>query len=71
MGVVLLVSLRLVRCPRTFCHDTSEQVAMVSAATGAPVVDVCTTCIVYLHFTNCSISLSASSAALQSVITTE
>jgi hypothetical protein len=51
----------------------SVPVAMVSAATGAPAVDVCTTSIVYVHITNCSISLSlslsGSSAALQSVIT--
>jgi hypothetical protein len=51
------------------CHDTSVSVAMVSATTGAPAVDVCTTCSVHVHITSCS--LSGSSASLQSVITTE
>jgi hypothetical protein len=39
------------------CHDMGVPVAMVSAATGAPAEVVCTTCIAYVHITNCSISL--------------
>jgi hypothetical protein len=71
-GALLLPHYLLILLPiSTKCHDTSVPVAMVNAGIGAPTVDVCTTCIVYGHITECSISLSCSSAALQSVITTE